>query len=206
MKMDRLKFYLVTDSDILRERDFYKSVEEALSGGVTCVQLREKNLLGKEFLIKAKKIRELTRKYNALFIVNDRIDIAMLSDADGVHVGQADLDILDVRKLIGSEKIVGVSASNIEEAILAEKNGADYIGVGSIFPTNTKKDAKNVYLNGLKEIKNNINIPIVAIGGIKEDNIKLIKDIGVNGYAIVSDILSAKNIKEKCENINLIIK
>ncbi len=204
--MDRLKFYLVTDSDILRERDFYKSVEEALSGGVTCVQLREKNLLGKEFLIKAKKIRELTRKYNALFIVNDRIDIAMLSDADGVHVGQADLDILDVRKLIGSEKIVGVSASNIEEAILAEKNGADYIGVGSIFPTNTKKDAKNVYLNGLKEIKNNINIPIVAIGGIKEDNIKLIKDIGVNGYAIVSDILSAKNIKEKCENINLIIK
>ncbi|WP_423237265.1 thiamine phosphate synthase [Clostridium thermobutyricum] len=206
MKMDRLKFYLVTDSDILRERDFYKSVEEALSGGVTCVQLREKNLLGKEFLIKAKKIRELTRKYNALFIVNDRIDIAMLSDADGVHVGQADLDILDVRKLIGSEKIVGVSASNIEEAILAEKNGADYIGVGSIFPTNTKKDAKNVYLNGLKEIKKNINIPIVAIGGIKEDNIKLIKDIGVNGYAIVSDILSAKNIKEKCENINLIIK
>lgn len=204
--MDRLKFYLVTDSDILRERDFYKSVEEALSGGVTCVQLREKNLLGKEFLIKAKKIRELTRKYNALFIVNDRIDIAMLSDADGVHVGQADLDILDVRKLIGSEKIVGVSASNIEEAILAEKNGADYIGVGSIFPTNTKKDAKNVYLNGLKEIKNNINIPIVAIGGIKEDNIKLINDIGVNGYAIVSDILSAKNIKEKCENINLIIK
>lgn len=204
--MDRLKFYLVTDSDILRERDFYKSVEEALSGGVTCVQLREKNLLGKEFLIKAKKIRELTRKYNALFIVNDRIDIAMLSDADGVHVGQADLDILDVRKLIGSEKIVGVSASNIKEAILAEKNGADYIGVGSIFPTNTKKDAKNVYLNGLKEIKNNINIPIVAIGGIKEDNIKLIKDIGVNGYAIVSDILSAKNIKEKCENINLIIK
>ena len=204
--MDRLKFYLVTDSDILRERDFYKSVEEALSGGVTCVQLREKNLLGKEFLIKAKKIRELTRKYNALFIVNDRIDIAMLSDADGVHVGQADLDILDVRKLIGSEKIVGVSASNIEEAILAEKNGADYIGVGSIFPTNTKKDAKNVYLNGLKEIKNNINIPIVAIGGIKEDNIKFIKDIGVNGYAIVSDILSAKNIKEKCENINLLIK
>lgn len=204
--MDRLKFYLVTDSDILRERDFYKSVEEALSGGVTCVQLREKNLLGKEFLIKAKKIRELTRKYNALFIVNDRIDIAMLSDADGVHVGQADLDILDVRKLIGSEKIVGVSASNIKEAILAEKNGADYIGVGSIFPTNTKKDAKNVYLNGLKEIKNNINIPIVAIGGIKEDNIKLINDIGVNGYAIVSDILSAKNIKEKCENINLIIK
>lgn len=204
--MDRLKFYLVTDSDILRERDFYKSVEEALSGGVTCVQLREKNLLGKEFLIKAKKIRELTRKYNALFIVNDRIDIAMLSDADGVHVGQDDLDILDVRKLIGSEKIVGVSASNIKEAILAEKNGADYIGVGSIFPTNTKKDAKNVYLNGLKEIKKNINIPIVAIGGIKEDNIKLIKDIGVNGYAIVSDILSAKNIKEKCENINLIIK
>ena len=204
--MDRLKFYLVTDSDILRERDFYKSVEEALSGGVTCVQLREKNLLGKEFLIKAKKIRELTRKYNALFIVNDRIDIAMLSDADGVHVGQADLDILDVRKLIGSEKIVGVSASNIKEAILAEKNGADYIGVGSIFPTNTKKDAKNVYLNGLKEIKNNINIPIVAIGGIKEDNIKFIKDIGVNGYAIVSDILSAKNIKEKCENINLLIK
>lgn len=204
--MDRLKFYLVTDSDILRERDFYKSVEEALSGGVTCVQLREKNLLGKEFLIKAKKIRKLTRKYNALFIVNDRIDIAMLSDADGVHVGQADLDILDVRKLIGSEKIVGVSASNIKEAILAEKNGADYIGVGSIFPTNTKKDAKNVYLNGLKEIKNNINIPIVAIGGIKEDNIKFIKDIGVNGYAIVSDILSAKNIKEKCENINLLIK
>ena len=127
---EKLKLYLVTDSEILKERDFYKCIEDALKGGVTTLQLREKNVNGKEFLEKAYKLRELTKKYNVLFIINDRVDIAMLCDADGVHVGQSDIPLREVRKLVGDNKIIGVSAHNIKEAMEAKNNGAHYIGVG----------------------------------------------------------------------------
>jgi thiamine-phosphate pyrophosphorylase len=197
--MKELKFYLVTDSDILRDRDFYNSIEEALKGGVTMLQLREKNASGKEFLEKAIKLRELTKKYNVKFIINDRVDIAMLCDADGVHVGQSDIPANKVRELIGEDKIVGVSARTVEEALTAKENGADYLGVGAMFTTRTKLDAKSVSIEKLKEIKEVIKLPVVAIGGLSLSNIYKLKECNVDGYAVVSAILGAENIKLECE-------
>ena len=197
--MKELKFYLVTDSDILRGRDFYNSIEEALKGGVTMLQLREKNASGKEFLGKAIKLRELTKKYNVKFIINDRVDIAMLCDADGVHVGQSDIPANKVRELIGEDKIVGVSARTVEEALTAKENGADYLGVGAMFTTRTKLDAKSVSIEKLKEIKEVIKLPVVAIGGLSLSNIDKLKECNVDGYAVVSAILGAENIKLECE-------
>lgn len=197
--MKELKFYLVTDSDILRGRDFYNSIEEALKGGVTMLQLREKNASGKEFLEKAIKLRELTKKYNVKFIINDRVDIAMLCDADGVHVGQSDIPANKVREIIGEDKIVGVSARTVEEALTAKENGADYLGVGAMFTTRTKLDAKSVSIEKLKEIKEVIKLPVVAIGGLSLSNIDKLKECNVDGYAVVSAILGAENIKLECE-------
>ena len=197
--MKELKFYLVTDSDILRGRDFYNSIEEALKGGVTMLQLREKNASGKEFLEKAIKLRELTKKYNVKFIINDRVDIAMLCDADGVHVGQSDIPANKVRELMGEDKIVGVSARTVEEAIRAKENGADYLGVGAMFNTRTKLDAKSVSIEKLKEIKERVELPLVAIGGLSLSNIDKLKECNVDGYAVVSAILGAENIKLECE-------
>ena len=197
--MKELKLYLVTDSDILRGRDFYNCIEEALKGGVTMLQLREKNASGKEFLEKAIKIRELTKKYNVKFIINDRVDIAMLCDADGVHVGQSDIPANKVRELIGEDKIVGVSARTVEEALTAKENGADYLGVGAMFTTRTKLDAKSVSIEKLKEIKELIKLPVVAIGGLSLSNIDKLKECNVDGYAVVSAILGAENIKLECE-------
>ena len=197
--MKELKFYLVTDSDILRGRDFYNSIEEALKGGVTMLQLREKNASGKEFLEKAIKLRELTKKYNVKFIINDRVDIAMLCDADGVHVGQSDIPANKVRELIGEDKIVGVSARTVEEALRAKENGADYLGVGAMFNTRTKLDAKSVSIEKLKEIKERVELPLVAIGGLSLSNIDKLKECNVDGYAVVSAILGAENIKLECE-------
>ncbi|WP_370774035.1 thiamine phosphate synthase [Clostridium sp.] len=199
MKMKELKFYLVTDSDILRGRDFYNCIEEALKGGVTMLQLREKNASGKEFLEKAIKLRELTKKYNVKFIINDRVDIAMLCDADGVHVGQSDIPANKVRELMGEDKIVGVSARTVEEAIRAKENGADYLGVGAMFNTRTKLDAKSVSIEKLKEIKERVELPLVAIGGLSLSNIDKLKECNIDGYAVVSAILGAENIKLECE-------
>lgn len=189
-----LKLYLVTDSDILKNRDFYKCIEDALKGGVTMVQLREKDASGKEFLEKALKLRELTKKYNTTFIINDRVDIALLCDADGVHVGQSDIDAKHVRTLIGPDKILGVSARDIEEARAAYENGADYIGVGAMYSTSTKLDAKSVSFDTVKAIKENTNMPIVLIGGINLDNFEELKSLNCDGYAIVSAILKANDI------------
>lgn len=189
-----LKLYLVTDSDVLKGKDFYKCIEEAIKAGVTMVQLREKESDGKEFLEKAIKLRELTKKYNVSFIINDRIDIALLADADGVHVGQSDIDAVSVRKLIGENKIIGVSARTVEEAIQAEKDGADYLGIGSMFSTSTKLDAKQVSFNTLNEIINKVNLPFVLIGGISLENVHELKSFNPDGYALVSGILAATDI------------
>ena len=197
--MQELKFYLVTDSDILRGRDFYNSIEEALKGGVTMLQLREKNASGKEFLEKAIKLRELTKKYNVKFIINDRVDIAMLCDADGVHVGQSDIPANEVRKIIGKDKIVGVSARTIKEAMVAKENGADYLGVGAMFTTTTKLDAKSVTIDQLKAIKKEVKLPIVTIGGLSLNNIEKLKECNIDGFAVVSAILGAVDIKLECE-------
>lgn len=194
---ENLKLYLVTDSEILRGRDFYKCIEEAIKAGVTMVQLREKDIDGKEFLEKALKLRELTRKYDVLFIINDRVDIAILADADGVHVGQSDIDAPSVRKLIGEDKIIGVSVRNVNEAKKAKEDGADYIGIGAMFTTSTKSDAKDVEFDTLKEINKEVDIPFVLIGGITLDNVFLLKKFNPDGYAIVSGILKAENIDER---------
>lgn len=191
---EKLKLYLVTDSEILKGRDFYESIEDALKAGVKTVQLREKKSLGKEFLEKAYKLRELTKKYNAIFIINDRVDIAMLVDADGVHIGQSDIPCSEVRRLIGNDKIIGVSTQNLELALKAKNDGANYIGVGSMFTTTTKLDAKHVSIDELRNIKENIDIPIVCIGGINLSNISTLKNENIDGYAIVSEILKYDDI------------
>ncbi len=200
-----LKLYLVTDSDILKGRDFYKVIEDSMKAGVTMVQLREKDADGKEFLQKAIKLRELTRKYDVSFIINDRVDIAMLCDADGVHVGQSDIDAVSVRKLMGEDKIIGVSARSVEEAKKAKEDGANYLGIGAMFSTSTKLDAKDVSFNTLDNIINKVDLPFVLIGGINLDNVCELKKFNPDGYALVSGILGAEDIKERvklwCEKI-----
>lgn len=188
------KLYLVTDSDILENRDFYKCIEDAIKGGVTMVQLREKDASGKEFLEKAFKLREITRKYNIPFIINDRVDIAIICDADGVHVGQSDIDAKFVRSLIGENKILGVSARNLNEAKKAKEDGANYIGVGAMYSTSTKLDAKSVSYETVEQIKKIVDIPIVLIGGINLDNLENLKKLHCDGYAVVSSILKEKDI------------
>ena len=196
--MDKLRLYLVTDSEILNGRDFYAEIENALRGGVTAVQLREKNCDGKEFLEKAIKLRELTRKYGAWFIINDRIDIALLCDADGVHVGQSDIPAIEARKILGNNRIIGVSARTIEEAKEAELQGADYLGVGAIFPTSTKSDAKIVTMEQLRAIRESVSIPVIAIGGLTLGRVRLLKQYNIDGYAVISAILKKDEIYEEC--------
>ena len=197
-----LKLYLVTDSDILKGRDFYKCIEEAMKSGVTMVQLREKDVDGKEFLQKAMKLRELTRKYNVTFIINDRVDIAQLVDADGVHVGQSDIDAVSVRKLMGENKIVGVSARSVEEAKIAKEMGADYLGIGAMFSTSTKKDAKDVSFDTLSHIIEEVDLPFVLIGGITLDNVCELKKFNPDGYALVSGIRGADDISSRVKMWN----
>ena len=195
-----LKLYLVTDSDILKGRDFYKVIEDSMKAGVTMVQLREKDADGKEFLEKAMKLRELTRKYNVSFIINDRVDIAMLCDADGIHVGQSDIDAVSVRKLIGEDKIIGVSARSVEEAKKAKEDGANYLGIGAMFSTSTKLDAKDVSFDTLNNIINEVDLPFVLIGGINLDNVCQLKQFNPDGYALVSGSLGAQDIKSRVKS------
>ena len=196
--MEALKLYLITDSNILSGRDFYYCIEEALKGGVTMLQLREKDADGREFLEKAYKLRSLTKKYNVKFIINDRVDIAMLCDADGVHVGQSDIPASKVRELLGPDKIIGVSARNVEQAKKAKEDGADYLGIGDMFGTTTKSDAKRVSLAELKRIKSEVKLPAVAIGGVKLAKIDCLKECNVDGYAVISAILGQKDIRLEC--------
>lgn len=198
-----LKLYLVTDSEMLEGRDFYKCIEDAIASGITTVQLREKNAHGREFLKKAMKLREITKRYGVKFIINDRVDIALICDADGVHVGQSDIDAREVRKLIGDDKILGVSARTLEEAIYAKNDGANYLGIGSIFTTSTKLDAKSASFETVKEIKEKVDIPFVLIGGIKLDNVDKLKSLDSDGYAIISAILKAKDISKEVEKWTL---
>ncbi|MEW9093504.1 MAG: thiamine phosphate synthase [Clostridiaceae bacterium] len=193
--------YLVTDRDMLLDTSLEKAVEESILGGATLVQLREKDISTKEFYEIASQIKKITDKYNVPLIINDRLDIALAVDAAGVHVGQSDMEASIVRKIMGKEKILGVSARTLEEAKKAEKDGADYLGVGAIFGTNTKKDAKDVSFEELAKIRKEISIPIVAIGGINENNVTELKDKGIDGLAVISAILHRKDIKEASKNL-----
>lgn len=193
--------YLVTNREILINCNIEEAVEKAIIGGATLVQLREKHISTMEFYDIAKRVKIVTEKYDIPFIINDRIDIALAVDADGVHVGQSDMPASIARKLIGENKLLGVSASNITEALKAEKDGADYLGIGAIFPTDTKQDANHVTVKQLKEINEKIHIPSVAIGGIHENNINLLKNTGIAGVSIISAILGNKNIFKASQTI-----
>lgn len=195
------KLYLVTDRDLLKNTDICTAVEQAIQGGVTLVQLREKELSSLEFYNTALKVKKVTDKYNIPLIINDRLDIALAVDAAGVHVGQSDIPAAIARKLIGPGKILGVSTATVEESIEAEKNGADYVGVGAVFPTSTKLDARAVTVEILKSIKENIKIPVVAIGGISENNVQSLRAADIDGVAVVSAILGKQDIKEASENL-----
>ena len=195
-----LSLYLVTDSSDDEEK-FLKTIEDAILGGVSVVQIREKTADTLDFYNLALKVKKITGKYNVPLIINDRVDIALAIDADGVHVGQSDMPCDVTRKLIGKDKILGVSAATVEEAQKAEKDGADYIGTGAIFPTATKDDAESVTINELKEIVESINIPVVAIGGITLKNASELVDTGIAGLSVVSAIMSADNPKKASEEL-----
>lgn len=190
--------YLVTKESVPMNELLY-TVEEAVKGGVTIVQLREKNSSGKIFYEKALRLKELLSHYQVPLIINDRVDIALAVNADGVHVGQDDLPLTSVRKIVPESMIVGVSVSNVEEAKEAEKNGANYIGVGSIYPTQTKSDAKIIPEGMLEKVANSVSIPAVAIGGIHLDNVQTIIHSGISGIAVVSSIMEAKNPKQAAQ-------
>ena len=195
-----LSLYLVTDNSDDVEK-FLNTIEEGIKGGVTVVQIREKTADTLDFYNLALQVKEITKKYDVPLIINDRVDIALAIDADGVHVGQSDMPCDITRKLIGKDKILGVSAATIEEAKKAEKDGADYIGTGAVFPTKTKDDAPSVTKEELKEIVKSIDIPVVAIGGITLENAIQLKDTGIAGLSVVSAIMSSDNPKESSQKL-----
>lgn len=189
MKNVDYSLYLVTDRTYLEGRSLFDAVEEAIKAGVTVVQLREKNISDREFYEMGLRLREITKKYNVPLIINDRVDIAIAVDADGVHLGQEELPAKVVREIIGYKKIIGVSATSFEEAKKAYEDGADYVGVGAVFKTPSKKDAKYVSLETLREITEKIPIPVLAIGGIDKENIDEVLKYNVKGVCCISAIL-----------------
>ncbi|MBQ2635568.1 MAG: thiamine phosphate synthase [Methanobrevibacter sp.] len=200
MKNIDLSLYLVTDNSDDEEK-FLKTIEEGIKGGVTVVQIREKTADTLDFYNLALKVKEITEKYNIPLIINDRVDIALAIDADGVHVGQSDMPCDVTRKLIGKDKILGISAATVDEAKKAQKDGADYIGTGAVFPTTTKNDASSVTKEELKEIIKSIDIPVVAIGGINLENASQLNDTGIAGLSVVSAIMSSDNPKKSSEKL-----
>ena len=185
----------MTDRSWLNGETLYQQVEKALKGGSTFIQLREKNLDQKTFLEEAKQIKELCEKYHVPFVINDNVEIAAAIGANGVHVGQSDMEAGDVRKRLGEDKIIGVSAQTVEQALLAEKNGADYLGVGAVFHTGSKADAKEVSHETLREICKAVHIPVIAIGGIGKDNVMQLAQTGICGIAVISAIFAQSDIE-----------
>lgn len=184
--------YAVTDQSWLKENETLLSVCEAVLGsGATFLQIREKDLDAHAFEEEAAKLKALCARYKVPYVVNDSVEIALAIDADGVHVGQSDIKGRDIRSLIGEDKILGISAGTVEEALAAEQAGADYIGVGAVFGTSTKKNARNLTVEKLREISSAVSIPVVAIGGINENNVMALSGSGVDGIAVVSAIFAA---------------
>ncbi|KUO76029.1 MAG: thiamine-phosphate synthase [Desulfosporosinus sp. BRH_c37] len=192
--------YLVTDRGLLGGRDLEDSIALAIKGGVTLVQLREKSVSTLKFLQLARRVKEITSRYHIPLIINDRLDIALAVDADGLHVGQDDLPMLKARELFPN-KIIGVSASTLAEALLAQQQGADYLGVGAVFSTATKTDAPEVSLDQLQLIKKSVTIPVVAIGGIKRTNLHQVMATGIDGVAVVSAILAQEDILKAAKQL-----
>jgi len=189
-----MHLYAVTDRAWLGDKTLAQAVEEAIQGGATMVQLREKNLSEEDFLEVAYQVKAVCQKYQIPFLINDNVTVAKECDADGVHVGQDDMSPQEVRRILGKDKIIGVSAQTVAQALEAQANGADYLGVGAVFNTNTKLDAVEVPYDILKDICEVVQIPVCAIGGIKAENVHLLKDSGIDGIAVVSAIFAKEDI------------
>ena len=202
MKNIDYSLYLVTNSDNKTNTQFLKIIEESINGGVSLVQLREKTCSTLDFYNLARDVKKITTKYGIPLIINDRIDIALSVDADGVHIGQDDMPMTIAREILG-DKIIGVSASNLDEALKAEEDGADYLGVGAIYTTNTKNDAKSVSIDELKIISKTVNIPVVAIGGINHNNANELINTQIDGISVVSAIMNSKNPLESAKRLKI---
>lgn len=200
MKCDKetMLLYAVTDRAWVGRQSLYEQVESAIKGGVTCVQLREKELNDEDFLKEAVEISALCRKYNVPFFINDNVEVAIKCNADGIHVGQEDMAAAQVRSRVGDDMMIGVSVHSVEEALDAVKNGADCLGVGAIFSTSTKTDVDVLPRDVLCDICNAVDIPVVAIGGIGKGNISQLAGTGVDGVALVSAIFGADDIENEC--------
>ena len=203
MKCDKktMLLYAVTDRAWLKDQTLYEQVESALKGGVTCVQLREKELSDEDFLSEALEIGALCKRYNVPFFINDNVEVAIKCKADGIHVGQDDMSAEDVRKLVGNDMMLGVSVHTVEEALDAVKAGADCLGVGAMYSTATKEDADVVSMEALRDICAAVDVPVVAIGGLGKHNIMKLAGTGVDGVALVSAIFSADDIESECREL-----
>lgn len=198
MKVERktMRLYAVTDRAWLNGRKLEDDVEKAIRGGATFMQIREKDLDDAAFLAQAKAVKAVTDRYGVPYVVDDNVEVAKAIDADGVHVGQSDMETGAVREKLGPDKIIGVSVQTVEQALLAEKRGADYLGVGAVFPTSTKEDASEVSFETLQEICDKVSIPVVAIGGINRENVTQLAGSGIDGIAVVSAIFAAEDIEK----------
>jgi thiamine-phosphate pyrophosphorylase len=195
---EMMLLYAVTDRMWTGKQTLMEQVEDALKGGATCVQLREKELDEDAFLQEALEMKALCEKYHVPFFVNDNVEIAVKCKADGIHVGQSDMATAKVRQTVGEDMMIGVSVHSVEEALVAVRNGADCLGVGAMFSTSTKADANVLTKEVLKEICDAVDIPVVAIGGISKENMAELKGTGVDGVALVSAIFAAEDIEEEC--------
>lgn len=210
------RLYLVTDRNCLQQQTLEQAVEQAILGGVTLVQLREKAIANKDFYERALRIKAICHHYNVPLLINDRVDIALAVEADGVHIGQSDLPCSVVRQILGKDKIIGVSARTAQQAIQAQADGADYLGVGAMFATSTKQDAKTVSVETLNDIRQSVSIPIVAIGGINHTTLPALQQSlqaaetstggVIDGVAVVSAILGQKDVKLASEQLKNMIK
>ena len=201
MKNFDTTLYFITDSTGFSEEEFLCRVEQALKGGVTLLQLREKNKTTREYISLAQKVHEITKRYNVPLIIDDRIDVAMAVDAEGVHLGQSDMPVDIARRILGKDKIIGATAKTVPQAMEAYKNGADNLGVGAIYPTTTKVKTVLTSVDTLKEIINAVPIPVNAIGGLNKDNMSVLKDTGIAGVCVVSAIMKAENPQKAAEEI-----
>lgn len=193
--------YVITDRNLMSCETVEESVRDAILGGAGVIQLREKNITSGEFYKTALSVNEICKKYGAVLIINDRLDIAMTVGADGVHLGQKDIPVDAARKIAGKDMIIGASTANVQEAVLAQKLGADYIGVGAMFETGTKKDTRAVTPELLAEICSSVNIPAVAVGGLNIDRVSILKGTSVKGAAVVSAVIAQKDIISAAENM-----
>lgn len=208
MKFDRnsLLLYAITDRTWLNGKSLAGEVEKVLQAGATFLQLREKDLNKEHFLREAKEIKKLTDWYHVPFVINDDVEVAIACGADGVHVGQSDMQAQDIRQLLGPDKIIGVSARTVEQARIAKESGADYVGVGAVFGTTTKKDANQVTFEELREICASVEIPVVAIGGINETNLMQLKGSGIDGISVISAIFAKPDAAAATKNLLALAK